>query len=30
MYEKFGFQDLGDSMSQWGGEKWHEMNRVFR
>lgn len=30
MYEKFGFQDLGDSMSQWGGEKWHEMNRVLR
>ncbi len=25
MYEKFGFRDLGESMSHWGGEKWHEM-----
>ena len=25
MYEKFGFRDLGESTSQWGGEKWHEM-----
>ena len=25
MYKKFGFQNLGESMSQWGGEQWHEM-----
>lgn len=25
MYEKFGFTDLGESKSSWGGEKWHEM-----
>ncbi len=25
MYQKFGFRDLGESMSQWGGEQWHEM-----
>ena len=25
MYQKFGFQDLGESISQWGGEQWHEM-----
>ncbi len=26
MYEKFGFQDLGVSASEWGGEAWHEMD----
>ena len=26
MYEKFGFRDLGESQSVWGGEKWHEMD----
>ncbi len=26
MYTKFGFQDLGESASVWGGEKWHEMD----
>ena len=26
MYEKFGFRDLGDAVSSWGGEKWHEMS----
>ena len=25
MYRKFGFDDLGESASKWGGEKWHEM-----
>lgn len=25
MYSKFGFRDLGESASQWGGKKWHEM-----
>jgi ribosomal protein S18 acetylase RimI-like enzyme len=25
MYQKFGFRDLGESISQWGGEQWHEM-----
>lgn len=25
MYKKMGFQDLGESGSSWGGEKWHEM-----
>ena len=25
MYRKFGFRDLGESISAWGGEKWHEM-----
>ena len=25
MYRKFGFDDLGESASNWGGEKWHEM-----
>lgn len=25
LYEKLGFQDLGVSSSQWGGESWHEM-----
>ena len=25
MYEKFGFRDVGESESAWGGEKWHEM-----
>ncbi len=28
MYEKFGFRDLGESASVWGGEKWHEMDRA--
>ena len=28
MYEKFGFKDLGESKSVWGGEKWHEMDIV--
>jgi len=26
MYTKFGFRDLGDSASVWGGERWHEMD----
>ena len=26
MYLKFGFRDLGESASVWGGEKWHEMD----
>ena len=26
MYEKFGFRDLGESASVWGGERWHEMD----
>ena len=26
MYRKFGFRDLGESASEWGGEKWHEMS----
>ncbi len=25
MYEQFGFHDLGESTSVWGGETWHEM-----
>ena len=25
MYKKFGFNDMGESASEWGGEKWHEM-----
>lgn len=25
MYKKFGFNDLGEAASTWGGEKWHEM-----
>ncbi len=28
MYRKFGFRDLGESASEWGGEKWHEMDIV--
>ena len=28
MYTKLGFRDLGDSASEWGGEKWHEMEIV--
>ncbi len=28
MYEKFGFHDLGESASEWGGEKWHEMDII--
>lgn len=26
LYRKFGFRDLGESGSTWGGEKWHEMD----
>ncbi len=26
MYESMGFKDLGESASEWGGEKWHEMD----
>ncbi len=26
MYEGFGFRDLGESASLWGGERWHEMD----
>ena len=26
MYKKFGFKDLGECASQWGGEKWHAMD----
>lgn len=26
MYTKFGFRDLGESASVWGGERWHEMD----
>ncbi|MBR1629875.1 MAG: GNAT family N-acetyltransferase [Lachnospiraceae bacterium] len=26
MYRKMGFRDLGESKSNWGGEKWHEMD----
>ncbi len=28
MYRKFGFRDLGLSASVWGGEQWHEMDRM--
>ena len=28
MYKKFGFRDLGESASEWGGEKWHEMEII--
>ena len=28
MYEKFGFRDLGESASTWGGVKWHEMEML--
>ena len=28
MYQKFGFKDLGESCSVWGGEKWHEMDII--
>ncbi|WP_196811665.1 GNAT family N-acetyltransferase [Butyrivibrio sp. VCD2006] len=28
MYQHFGFRDLGESESVWGGEKWHEMDMV--
>ena len=28
MYEFFGFRDLGLSSSSWGGEAWHEMDRI--
>ncbi len=28
MYTKFGFRDLGESASKWGGETWHEMDIV--
>ena len=29
MYQKFGFRDLGESASEWGGEKWHEMDITY-
>ena len=28
MYRKMGFADLGASQSEWGGDSWHEMDRV--
>lgn len=28
MYSKFGFLDRGESASEWGGEKWHEMDII--
>ena len=28
MYTKFGFMDRGESASEWGGEKWHEMDII--
>lgn len=28
MYSKMGFSDLGKSASEWGGEKWHEMEML--
>lgn len=28
MYTKFGFRDMGESASVWGGEKWHEMDII--
>ena len=28
MYTKLGFRDLGESASEWGGEKWHEMEYI--
>ena len=28
MYTKLGFRDLGESASEWGGEKWHEMEII--
>ncbi|MBR1854068.1 MAG: hypothetical protein IJ794_13160 [Lachnospiraceae bacterium] len=28
MYTKFGFRDLGESASEWGGEKWHEVEVI--
>lgn len=28
MYRKFGFRDIGESASVWGGEKWREMEIV--
>ena len=28
MYLHLGFRDLGESASEWGGEKWHEMDMV--
>jgi ribosomal protein S18 acetylase RimI-like enzyme len=27
MYKKFGFEDLGQANSTWGGEVWHEMRK---
>ena len=30
MYQKFGFRDLGESASEWGGEKWHEMDIILQ
>ena len=28
MYTNLGFRDLGESASEWGGEKWHEMDII--
>ena len=28
MYRKFGFRDLGESASRWGGQTWHEMSVI--
>ena len=28
MYRKFGFRDLGNSGSVWGGHNWHEMDKT--
>lgn len=30
MYKKFGFEDHGIGISQWGGEAWHEMSIVIK
>ena len=28
MYRRYGFRDLGESASAWGGQKWHEMDVI--
>ena len=28
MYRKFGFTDLGQANSSWGGVKWHQMEII--
>ena len=28
MYGKFGFRDLGEADSDWGGVKWHQMEII--